>query len=67
MLQPYWIWESVPLLKGRAKGAFLFIIQEMFFQKLVPSGMYLHTQSEAALDEEIQERAWEWSKGMIGA
>jgi NAD(P)-dependent dehydrogenase (short-subunit alcohol dehydrogenase family) len=67
MLQPYWIWESVPLLKGRVKGAFFNIIQEMFFQKLVPSGMYLHTQSEAALDEELQERAWEWSKGMIGA
>ncbi|GMI20996.1 hypothetical protein TrRE_jg3150 [Triparma retinervis] len=67
MLQPYWIWESVPLLKGRAKGFFFNIIQEMFFQKLVPSGMYLHSQSEAGLDVELQDQAWEWSKGMIGA
>jgi hypothetical protein len=57
----------VPLLKGRAKGFFFNIIQEMFFQKLVPSGMYLHSQSEAGLDVELQDQAWEWSKGMIGA
>ncbi|GMI55608.1 hypothetical protein TeGR_g11791 [Tetraparma gracilis] len=66
MMQPYWIWEDVPLLQGRWKGALFNLVEEMLFQRLVPPGIYVHTQSDAGLDELLQDRAWDWSMQMVG-
>jgi NAD(P)-dependent dehydrogenase (short-subunit alcohol dehydrogenase family) len=64
MIQPYWIWESVPL-SGVAKGAFYNFVQELVFQKFT-KGVYAHSQSAVATDEAVQERVWKWSMAMVG-
>ena len=63
MLQPYWIWESVPLT-GALKGAFHLLVQELACQKIT-QGLYAHSQSELALDEAVQDRVWRWSERMV--
>jgi len=60
VLQPYWIWERVPLLQGAARGAFFNFFQEFFCQKLT-RGLYAHAQSDAGRDEAAQDAMWAWS------
>ena len=63
MIQPYWIWEGVPL-SGVAKGVFHNFFQEIFCQK-IGRGLYAHAQSDVAVDEAVQDRVYEWSLGMV--
>lgn len=64
MLQPYWIWEQVPL-QGVAKGAFHNFFQELLCQKLT-RGVYAHAESALGVDEAAQDRAWAWSLAQVG-
>lgn len=62
MIQPYWIWEDVPL-SGIAKGVFHNFFQEAMLQK-ISGGLYAHAQSTVAQDEKVQDRVWDWSLRM---
>jgi hypothetical protein len=64
MLQPYWVWEGVPLA-GVARGAFFNFFQELLCQKIT-AGVYAHAQSAVGADDAVQDRVWAWSMSMVG-